>query len=305
MNENQILELLLTKSINLHYAKRYMKFITWCDTKLRTDEYLEKHHILPKANSQFPEFGNFKKFPWNEIKLTGQEHFIAHWLLWKSQGKFMAYAFSTMKRKSKYQHDRYFKTNGKVYEQLRKDVSICQSTRIISDETHINMSIAQKNREKITCPHCGKTGDIINMNRWHFDNCKILTGKEKHDVKQNHEIITCPHCGKMGKTQGMLAGHFDKCPTINNFRIITKFFECPHCMKHLKDIKHVRNQHFDNCPTFTGKSKPQSEKSKAANSKRGKAGVPKTKITCPHCGQTGTVKRMNAQHFDNCKFKNL
>jgi len=27
-------------------------------------------------------------------------------------------------------------------------------------------------RERITCPHCGKDGIVSNMNRWHFDNCK-------------------------------------------------------------------------------------------------------------------------------------
>ncbi len=27
-------------------------------------------------------------------------------------------------------------------------------------------------KDKLVCPHCGKTGDRLNMNRWHFDNCK-------------------------------------------------------------------------------------------------------------------------------------
>jgi hypothetical protein len=27
-------------------------------------------------------------------------------------------------------------------------------------------------REQVTCPHCGKTGDISGMKRYHFDNCK-------------------------------------------------------------------------------------------------------------------------------------
>lgn len=29
-----------------------------------------------------------------------------------------------------------------------------------------------KNRPPMTCPHCGKTGELIGMKRWHFDNCR-------------------------------------------------------------------------------------------------------------------------------------
>lgn len=32
---------------------------------------------------------------------------------------------------------------------------------------------ADLNTTLITCPHCGKTGNIGNMNRWHLDNCKM------------------------------------------------------------------------------------------------------------------------------------
>jgi len=35
-----------------------------------------------------------------------------------------------------------------------------------------NMSIAQKNRPKLKCPHCHKILDPRNALRWHFENCK-------------------------------------------------------------------------------------------------------------------------------------
>lgn len=41
-----------------------------------------------------------------------------------------------------------------------------------SDESRQLMSLRQKNRERISCPHCNKTADVANMKRWHFDNCK-------------------------------------------------------------------------------------------------------------------------------------
>lgn len=30
------------------------------------------------------------------------------------------------------------------------------------------------NMPKCTCPHCGKSGSLGNMKRWHFDNCKTI-----------------------------------------------------------------------------------------------------------------------------------
>ena len=47
------------------------------------------------------------------------------------------------------------------------------SDRTITEEWRENSSVAAKNRPKICCPFCNKTGDISNMKRWHFDNCKL------------------------------------------------------------------------------------------------------------------------------------
>ena len=35
--------------------------------------------------------------------------------------------------------------------------------------------ISEANKQKVSCPYCGKTGGIAIMKRWHFDNCKVLT----------------------------------------------------------------------------------------------------------------------------------
>lgn len=303
MNKQQILDVLLSKSTNKHYAGRYINFI-FSRSNNKEIKYTENHHILPKANTQFPEYKSFKNYPWNKISLTPREHFIAHWLLWKSQGKYMAYAFSAMRRKSKVQTDRYYKINSKVYEQLKIDVAYAQSTRIISDETRNKMSIGQQNREKITCEHCNKICDPSNYKRWHGNNCKVFTGVDKHIVKQNHELISCPHCGAEGKTQGMLANHFDRCPKIFD-RSIKEFFTCPHCERILPNTQNIKNLHYDNCSTFTGIPRIQSENSKLSNDRRGKPGIPKSKIKCPHCNKEGTKKRMLMNHFDNCELLTL
>lgn len=181
MNKDEILTILLTKSQNIHYAHKYINFIfSRLDNPQST--YTENHHILPKAKTQFPDYANLTKYPWNNIKLTGREHFIAHWLLWKSQGGFMAYAFKAMKRKSKYQHDRYYKISSRVYEQLKMDAAKAQSNRVVSDETRLKISKYQKNKPKIECPHCHILTNQVNVDKWHMDNCKILTGIDKHSI---------------------------------------------------------------------------------------------------------------------------
>lgn len=73
-----IFECLLSKSTNLHHINRYIQFI-----KTRTGQGRVKHHILPKAKDMFPQFKSFTEHPWNLVRLTEREHFIAHRILSK------------------------------------------------------------------------------------------------------------------------------------------------------------------------------------------------------------------------------
>lgn len=63
----------------------------------------------------FHEFENFKLNPWNAITLTNREHFIAHWLLWKSfpTTRSMTFAFFSMINQNR------SKINGRTYSRLR------------------------------------------------------------------------------------------------------------------------------------------------------------------------------------------
>ena len=42
-----------------------------------------------------------------------------------------------------------------------------------SKETKEKISIKRLNCRRVICPYCMKKGDIANMTRWHFDNCKF------------------------------------------------------------------------------------------------------------------------------------
>jgi group I intron endonuclease len=41
-----------------------------------------------------------------------------------------------------------------------------------SEETRAKMRAAHAARPPVTCPHCKKEGQLNNMKRWHFDNCR-------------------------------------------------------------------------------------------------------------------------------------
>lgn len=84
MSSETIYPILASKSSNYHMIKRYVKFVLSCRHDKR--DYTEKHHICPKADDLFPEYKDFKKYPWNCAILTPRQHIIAHVMLWKIFG---------------------------------------------------------------------------------------------------------------------------------------------------------------------------------------------------------------------------
>lgn len=79
-----IYTIVLSQATNIHYANRYVRYITACVKKnqqVNDIGYTENHHILPV--NRYPEFQNFNHHPWNCAVLTYRQHILAHWLLWK------------------------------------------------------------------------------------------------------------------------------------------------------------------------------------------------------------------------------
>jgi hypothetical protein len=144
----------------------------------------------------------------NIVRLTAEEHYVAHQLLVKIYPKNLALvnaAFAMTK------HTSNRRMNNKLFGWLKKRASLLakgipkseetkQKMRKPKSESHrINISKSQllnggngptqhsketkkKIKEwtdantafriKVTCPHCNKVGGQGPMKRWHFDNCK-------------------------------------------------------------------------------------------------------------------------------------
>lgn len=102
----------------MNYKKIYDELITKAKLENRKkfdNVYYESHHIIPTS------LGG-KNTSENKVFLTGREHFIAHWLLYKmhkgAEKSKMAHAWFSMSRKS-YNQDR-LKITSRKYEFMKK-----------------------------------------------------------------------------------------------------------------------------------------------------------------------------------------
>jgi hypothetical protein len=76
---------------------------------------VEKHHICPKAKDLFPEYSDLFDNPWNEIRLSPREHFVAHLLLRRAYGGSQIYALWRMTNSSP------SKLSSRMYENLKQE----------------------------------------------------------------------------------------------------------------------------------------------------------------------------------------
>jgi hypothetical protein len=203
-----------------------------------------------------------------------------------------------------------------------------RSLHLIKNGTHL-FQLNNPSNKRLSCPHCGISGDTPNMKKYHFDKCPIIFPSSSKIVKcpkchatgprtlmiENHfgnctiTHVKCPHCNKLGKAgQAMNREHFDNCKTIiSPIKLI-----CPHC-----GITGTGNamlqHHFDNCPVVkpkdlivcphcnkTGTSMVRMQNWHFDNCKKLKS---RNVVVCPHCGKSGVINGMTRYHFDNCKLR--
>jgi hypothetical protein len=62
-------------------------------------------------------------------------------------------------------------------EESRKAKSEAMAGRSLTDEHKEKIRVGRKSdnvKNIVTCPHCEKQGQEVAMNRWHFNNCKMI-----------------------------------------------------------------------------------------------------------------------------------
>lgn len=147
------------------HLEEYTRIINFRKSNpLSEDQYGENHHIKPK--SIYPEL---KDDPDNIVRLSAQEHFLAHYHLWlayrdelknKTWAKKMCFAFHQMKRILVKCND--IKLMAKLYDEVRtdfsKELSAMHKGKPKSTITRQRMSDAWKgvDRKGVNNPMFGK-----------------------------------------------------------------------------------------------------------------------------------------------------
>lgn len=186
------------------YTRWYYNIVQRAQSRVLTDTYTEKHHIIPRSIGGNNSVENL-------VRLTAREHFICHLLLTKmTEGKnrrSMSYAAWQMTfMNGRPRHNACSRT----YEYLRRLLSetytgvpktyswwtgkrhtektLLRQSEVKRGSKNPNFGVIQKhewNQKKseaqvgkfkpvYTCVHCGKSvGGKSNLNRWHNDNCPI------------------------------------------------------------------------------------------------------------------------------------
>lgn len=133
------------------YTKWYYNIIANAGNRIVVDQYVEKHHIIPKSMGG----SNINS---NLAKLTAREHFICHVLLTKMttglDKKKMLHAVWCFVRSSKNQQR--IKISSRQYEKIREELSRTLSAtrkgmnrgKLVSAETRNKLSLASKGKPK-------------------------------------------------------------------------------------------------------------------------------------------------------------
>ncbi len=126
----------------MNYQKIYNQIIKRAQIR-KLDEYIEKHHIIPKCLG-----GSNKKE--NIVELTAREHFLCHMLLCEiypkeHKLKYALFLMAIGKQKIKNKH---YKISSRVYERLKKEHSQILTGKKHSKKTKQKMSESSKGIKK-------------------------------------------------------------------------------------------------------------------------------------------------------------
>lgn len=100
----------------MDYKRHYRLLIEKAQERVSLTGYSEKHHILPRCLGGPDE-------PLNLVRLTGREHFVAHWLLHRAYPDHngLAHAFGMMANVSNGRQNRYTPSSRAIAEAVEAD----------------------------------------------------------------------------------------------------------------------------------------------------------------------------------------
>ncbi|ELM4095989.1 HNH endonuclease [Salmonella enterica] len=216
-------------------------------------EHYTAHHLLARL------FGGDQAYAWYRMSLpdqgsTGRSYTVTA----RQYATARAFLTEYLKGRKHTQESREKMSKGQrlrfitqgVSEATREKLSTAGMGRQPTDETRAKLRAANlkqyEDTPAVVCPHCGKSGEARVMNRWHFDNCPVFTGKPRK--KQEYEKVTCPNCGLSVGKNIATRYHFDNCKVIKKETIapLGGYKTCLHCGTNATAGNYAR-WHGDNC----------------------------------------------------------
>lgn len=197
----------------MNYQLHYDRLIERAKTRT-LDCYVERHHIIPRCMG-----GDNSKH--NLVKLTPEEHFLAHQLLVKiyPNNYKLVFAATCMTRNSNGK-----RTNNRLYGWLRKElaqaVSKQQTGRAELPEANLKRSLtlkgrnAGKNNPFYGCQHTQEFKDQLSE-KWSGKNNPFYgssrKGSDNPFYGKHPQKYKCPHCGTEASKGNLTKWHNDNC----------------------------------------------------------------------------------------------
>lgn len=191
----------------MNYRRHYELLIIKASNRIYSG-YTETHHILPRClgGTDLQE---------NLVRLTPEEHFVAHQLLVKIYPDSTGLLYSLARLsggKSKVR-------NNKIYGWIKRRLSLARSNAMKGHTIWIGRKHTEESKKRISDALTGKSKPgvkgkpNVNKSHPHTDEAKKKIKNSKSGIPKSK--IECPHCGKFSAPHLAYRYHFNLCKMIN------------------------------------------------------------------------------------------
>lgn len=297
--------------MNIHYFNFYNKFINNCKLAKRKSEYYEFHHIFPLSMGGENTSNNI-------IKLTPREHYIAHWILAKTYGEKMWYAFWMMNNDTRNKHYRYKNSRGYEIAKInhRKNISKTMKGKLtVYDKIklkYIQIDSEEYKNNKEKYEHTSKGKSIYILNGKHeflsTNDPLVISGQAKHiRVGFKHTEKTKEKMSRNGiknkiVIQNVITGDIKY---INRNEELPENYIIGYTDNYKEKISLLRKKTFSICKWITNGVDNKRIKiySESDIPEGWHVGRTIKKCTCEFCGKSIDIANYAQYHGEKCKNK--
>lgn len=202
-------------SLIMNYRHHYELLIERARNRT-LDGYSERHHIIPRCMGGGDE-------PENLVRLTPEEHFVAHQLLVKMypEKRTLVIAILRMSHAERYRNNKVFgwlrRKHSEAIGEVVGDYWRGRKRKPFSDEHKKKIAAAQtgKKRGPHSEDHKRKLSEAHRGKKLTTEHKQKLANAKQGVKRKPYRLMECPNCGKSGAGGSMLRWHFDKCKVLN------------------------------------------------------------------------------------------